>query len=96
MKANRSQIFSQAWKLFRKYNITFGQALKKSWTDFKRQFYVSIYNSIPSKPSTAKKKLEAKKMYESFNNVDFALVMRSIEDNSNASSYYDGKTLNLD
>lgn len=96
MKANRSQIFSNAWKLFRKYNITFSQALKKSWTDFKRQFYVSIYNSIPTKPSMAKKKLEAKKMYESFNTVDFVLVMRSIIDNSNAASYYDGKTLNLD
>jgi len=96
MKANRSQIFSQAWTLFRKYNITFAQALKKAWTDFKRQFYVSIYNSIPSKPSTAKKKLEAKKMYEQFNTVDFALTFRSVESNSNAAAYYDGHTLNLD
>lgn len=96
MKANRSEIFTQAWILFRKYNITFGQALTKAWTDFKRKFYISVYNSIPNKPSTAKKKLEAKKMYEKFNTVDFALVMRSIEDNSNAAAYYDGKTLNFD
>jgi len=96
MKANKSQIFSKAWNLFRTYNITFGQALKKSWTDFKRQFYVAIYNSIPSKPSLAKKKLEAKKMYEQFNSVEFSLVPRSLESNSGAKHYYDGKTLNLD
>lgn len=96
MKADRSKIFSKAWTLFRKYNITFGQALKKSWTDFKRQFYVAIYNSIPSKPSLVKKKLEAKKMYESFNNVDFDLVPRSLESNEGARHYYDGKTLNFD
>lgn len=96
MKANKSKIFSQAWTLFRKYNITFGQALKKSWTDFKRQFYVSVYNSIQSKPSLAKKKFEAKKMYESFGTVDFDLVPRSIANNSGASHYYDGKTKNFD
>lgn len=96
MKANKSQIFSKAWTLFRKYNITFAQALKKSWTDFKRQFYVAIYNSIQNKPSLAKKKLEAKKMYESFNSVDFNLVPRSLERNEGSKHYYDGKTLNLD
>lgn len=95
MKANKSQIFSTAWKLFRKYNITFGQALAKSWNDFKRQFYVSIYNAIPSKAQFAKKKLEAKKMYESFN-VSFDLTLRSVESNEGAKYYYDGKTLNLD
>lgn len=96
MKANKSTIMKQAWTLFRKYNINFGQALKKSWTDFKRQFYVAVYNSIPSKPSLAKKKLEAKKMYESFNTVGFNLTLRVIENNSGAKNYYDGKTLNLD
>jgi len=96
MKANKSIIFSKAWTLFRKYNITFAQALKKSWTDFKRQFYVSIYNSIPAKPSLAKKKLEAKKMYEQFNSVEFDLVPRSLESNEGAAHYYDGHTLNFD
>lgn len=95
MKANKSQIFSKAWTLFRMYNITFSQALIKAWTDFKRQFYVSVYNSIQSKPSLAKKKLEAKKLYESFE-VSFRLIPRNIAYNSAASSYYDGKTLNLD
>ena len=96
MKANKSQIFSKAWALFRKYNITFAQALKKSWTDFKRQFYVSVYNAIPTKPSLSKKKLDAKKMYEQFNSVEFDLVPRSLERNEGAKHYYDGKTLNLD
>lgn len=95
MKANRSKIFSQAWVLFRKYNITFGQALTKAWADFKRQFYVSVYNAISSKPQFAKKKLEAKKMYQSFE-VSFQLVARNLVDNSGAQSYYDGRTLNLD
>jgi len=96
MKANKSEIFSKAWKLFRTYNITFAQALKKSWTDFKRQFYVAIYNAIPSKPSLAKKKLEAKKMYEQFNSVGFDLVYRNIAETSGAKHYYDGHTLNMD
>ena len=95
MKANRSQIMSKAWKLFRQYNITWSQALIKSWNDFKRQFYVSVYNSIPSKAQFAKKKLEAKQKYESFE-VSFRLIARSIENNSGAAHYYDGKTINLD
>lgn len=96
MKANKSEVFSTAWKLFRKYNITFSQALIKAWNDVKRQFYVAVYNSIPSKAQFAKKKLEAKKMYESFNAVSFNLELRSIENNKNAAAYYDGHTLNLD
>lgn len=95
MKANKSKIFSQAWTLFRKYNITFGQALTKAWADFKRQFYVSVYNAISSKPQFAKKKLEAKKMYKSFE-VSFQLVARNLVDNSNAATYYDGRTRNFD
>jgi len=95
MQVNKSQIMSTAWKLFRKYNITWSQALIKAWNDVKRAFYVSVYNSIPSKAQFAKKKLEAKKMYESFN-VSFELVYRNIERNQNAAAYYDGKTLNLD
>lgn len=96
MKTNKSQIFSTAWKLFRKYNITFSQALTKAWNDTKRQFYVSVYNSIPSKAQFAKKKLEAKKMYEQFNTVSFELVLRTLVDNSAAANYYDGHTLNMD
>lgn len=96
MKANKSQIFSKAWNLFRKYNITFSQALIKAWTDFKREFYITIYNSIPSKAQFAKKKVEAKKMYENFNTVSFDLVCRNIANNIGAIHWYDGKTLNLD
>jgi len=82
--------------LFRKYNITFSQALVKAWTDFKREFYIAIYNKIPSKSQYAKKKIEAKRMYETFNSVGFELVFRNILDNSGAANYYDGKTLNMD
>jgi len=95
MKANKSEIFSKAWKLYRKYNITFSQALIKSWNDVKRSFYVAVYNSIPTKPSLAKKKAEAKKMFQSFE-VTFSLTPRNITNNLGASHYYDGKTLNLD
>ena len=96
MKANKSEIFSNAWTLFRKYNITFKQALIKAWADFKRNFYVAIYNAISSKPQFAKKKLEAKKMYENFNTVAFELVCRNVVNNIGAIRYYDGKTLNMD
>jgi len=96
MKANKSQIFSKAWNLFRKYNITFSQALIKAWTDFKREFYITIYNSISSKPQYSKKKIEAKKMYENFNSVCFQLVCRNIVNNIGAINWYDGKTLNMD
>ena len=96
MKANKSQIFSKAWNLFRKYNITFSQALIKAWTDFKREFYIKIYNSIPSKTQYSKKKIEAKKMYENFNSVGFQLVCRNIVNNIGAINWYDGKTLNMD
>lgn len=95
MKPNKSQILSKAWKLFRQYNITWSQAMLKSWCDAKRAFYVSVYNSIPTKAQFAKKKLEAKKLYESFE-VSFRLIPRSIENNSAAAHYYNGKTLNLD
>jgi len=96
MKSNKSQIFSKAWGLFRKYNITFSQALVKAWTDFKREFYVAIYNKIPSKAQYSKKKIEAKRIYETFNDVGFRLVSRNIVNNDGAASYYDGKTLNMD
>jgi len=96
MKSNKSKIFSKAWNLFRKYNITFSQALVKAWTDFKREFYVAIYNKIPSKAQYAKKKIEAKKMYETFNSVGFILVPRNVLNNDGAASYYDGLTLNMD
>lgn len=91
----KTLLFKTAWSLFRKYNITFSQALTKAWNDVKRQMYISIYNSIPSKPQFAKKKLEAKKMYERFN-VYFELPLRNIVDNSGAARYYDGVTLNMD
>lgn len=92
----KSQLFKSAWALFRKYNITFSQALVKAWADFKRQFFIKIYNSIPSKPQFAKKKIEAKKMYENFNTVSFELVFRSIENNVGAIHYYNGATLKMD
>jgi len=91
----KSQLFKTAWKIFKKYNVTFSQALKKAWIDFKRQSLVNIYNSIRSTAQYAKKKLEAKKMIENCK-VDFIMTPRNVYNNDGAASYYDGLTLNMD
>lgn len=84
----KSQIFTKAWELFRKYNITFNQALTKAWSDFKRDLLVQVYNKIPSKAQFSKKKQEAKKMWQNFKGVDFLCVPRNIINNSGAAAYY--------
>jgi hypothetical protein len=91
----KSQLFKTAWATFRKYKVTFSQALKKAWNDWKRAGYIKIFNAIRSTPQYAKRKLEAKKMWQNCN-VDFVLTPRNVVNNDGAQAWYDGKTLNLD
>jgi hypothetical protein len=92
----KTQIFKRAWELFKKYNITFNQALTKSWNEFKRSLLVLVYNKIPSKAQYAKKKLEAKKAFQSFVEVDFLCVPRNIANNEGACNWYGIGAYNAD
>ncbi|MBY0487068.1 MAG: hypothetical protein K2P85_07785, partial [Flavobacteriaceae bacterium] len=62
----KKTIFKRAWYLFKRYSITFSQALIKAWNDHKRDLLVAIYNKIPSKAQFANKKIEAKKALRNF------------------------------
>lgn len=91
----KSQLFKSAWVIFRKYAVTFSQALKKAWNDWKRQRLVNLYNAIRSTRQYAKQKAEAKQRWQNCN-VDFQLTPRNIYNNSGAEALYDGKTFNND
>ena len=93
---SKKTIFARAWTLFRKYELSFSQALTKAWNDFKRSQLAEVFNSIPSIRQFAKKKEQAKMLWRNFEDVDFSCTPRNIESNSAASIWYDGKTYNAD
>lgn len=92
----KQSIFKRAWYLFKKYSITFSQALIKAWNDHKRNLLIQIYNKIPSASQYAKKKIEAKKAWQNFKDVTFSCTPRNIVNNSGAAAYYNGLTFNAD
>lgn len=92
----KKSIFKKAWILFKRYQITFSQALIKAWNDYKRNLLVTAYNKIPSKAQYSKKKNEAKLAIKNFLEVDFLCVSRNIANTDGASIWYDGKTFNAD
>lgn len=93
---SKREIFARAWSLFRKYNLSFSQALTKAWNDFKRSQLAESFNFIPSTRQYAKKKEHARAIWKNFSGVDFSCTPRNISDNSGAFSWYDGKTYNAD
>lgn len=92
----KKSIFKRAWYLFKKYSITFSQALIKSWNDYKRDLLIEIYNKIPSKSQFSKKKVEAKKSWQNFTEVTFKCAPRNLVINSGAAAYYNGSNYNAD
>jgi len=93
---SKSGIFARAWSLFRKYNLSFSQALKKAWNDFNRSQLAAVFNSIPSTRQFAQRKEQARMSWRNFPDVGFSCTPRNIADNNGALSWYDGKTYNAD
>jgi len=92
----KAKIFTKAWELFKAYSITFSQALTIAWNDYKKNLLAQAFNKIPSKAQFAKKKAEAKIIWQSFAGVSFRCEPRNIVKTDGAQFFYDGKTFNAD
>ncbi|MCC9016972.1 hypothetical protein [Flavobacterium lipolyticum] len=84
----RKSIFKKAWELFRKFQMTFSQALIEAWKLAKRELLIKAYNKIPSTRSFQKKKLEAKKCWQSIETIAYKLRGHLVANNSGAAAYY--------
>lgn len=82
----KSQIFIKAWELFRKFQMTFSQALIEAWKLVKRQALVKAYNKIPSTRQYAKKKQLAKQLWQSI--ISIRYDWRNTMNNEGAAAYY--------
>lgn len=90
----KNKVFTNAWKLFKMYNITFAEALTKAWNDFKRSLLVEAYNKIASMNRTAKAR--AKQALDNFPTINQTMIRRNLVINSGAADYYNGSTYNAD
>jgi hypothetical protein len=84
----RTSIFKKAWELFRKFQMTFSQALIEAWKIVKREMLVIAYNKIPSTRSFQKKKLEAKKKWQAITTIAFPWRDHLVVNNAAAAGYY--------
>jgi hypothetical protein len=84
----RQSIFNKAWQLFRKFQMTFSQALIEAWKIVKREMFVIAYNKIPSTRSFQKKKLEAKKKWQQIETITYPWRSHLVSDNAGAAAYY--------
>ena len=92
----RKFIFNRAWSLFKRYSITFSQALIKAWNDYKRELVAKAFQKIPSTGQFAKKKKEAENAWRNFPALSFECTPRIIVDNSGAAAYYNTGVYNGD
>lgn len=95
MKANiKSTVMKAAWMLYRTYSLSWKEAMLKAWELTKQSVkvisqktYSGILRLVFSKDGVTTDSVE--KLLETIKN-------NPVFDNSGASKYYDGKTLNLD
>lgn len=82
----KRSIFIKAWELFKKFKMTFSQALIEAWKIAKRQVLIQAYHKIPSTRQFSKKKLEAKKLWQSI--VSTQYDFRRVYNNNGAAADY--------
>jgi len=83
---NKSKVFQNAWQIFKKFKVTFSQALVEAWKNLKRQLLVDAYNKIPSTRQYTKRKIEAKTLWQSITSIRYDL--RNVVNNDGAAAYY--------
>ncbi|TDO67093.1 hypothetical protein EV143_1324 [Flavobacterium chryseum] len=84
----KKSLFKKAWDLFRKFQMTFSQALIEAWKMAKREILIKAYNKIPSTKSLQKKKLEAKKLWQAIETITYPWRSHLVTNNSGAAGYY--------
>lgn len=84
----RKSIFTKAWELFRKFQMTFSQALIEAWKLSKREVLVKAYNKIPLTKSFQKKKQDAKKLWQVIETITYDWRSHLVAKNNGASAYY--------
>jgi DNA polymerase III psi subunit len=79
-------IFIKAWELFRKFEMTFSQALTEAWKLAKRELLIVAFNKIPSLKQYSKKKAAAKTLWQSIETIRYE--WRNSINNDGAAAYY--------
>lgn len=94
----KSQALKRAWELFKKYQMTFSQALIEGWKFAKRLFIKQEFAKTSSEEVTYRAKLVKR-----FNELKEIIYLpkghnseRVVVNNFGAALYYDGKTFNND